>query len=54
MLDFEMLSLKITNQNLKYRPYIHTLSSQESRSFKRIYKIPWLVFAGLRLTPFHV
>lgn len=53
MLDFEMLSLKI-NENLKYRPYIHTLSSQESRRFKGIYKIPWLVFTGLSLTPLRV
>ena len=54
MLDFEMLSLKMTNGNLKYRPYIHTLSSQESRRFKGIYKIPWLIFTGLGLTPFPV
>lgn len=34
------------------RPH-HTRSSQESRLLKGVLEIPWLVYAGLGLTPFH-
>lgn len=35
-IDFETLNLKNDNEKLKYRPYIHTFSSQESRHLKEV------------------